>query len=71
VQRGRSAGARGSDRALDFVHPVGEVLQNLDAAVEIDDLRDVLLAQLPGKPHGRLLRELHAVLHARAGVNQQ
>ena len=60
VERRRPAGRRLPDRLLELARVVGEGLQHDDAAVEVDDLGQVLRPQPPGEADGRFLRRLAA-----------
>jgi hypothetical protein len=71
VQRGGAAGRSCPNGALEIGDLVGEAKLDLDAAVEVHDLCQVLLANSPREANGRILRVLHALIHARAGVDQQ
>ena len=71
VHRRRSAGRRPPDRLLELVDVVRERLQDDHAAVEVDDLGQVLRPQPPGEPDRRFLRGRQPRLHAGAGVDQQ
>ena len=50
---------------------VGEPLDDLDAAVEVHDLREILLADALGEADRGVLRDQQPLLHARARVDQQ
>jgi hypothetical protein len=49
---------------------VREALDDLDLAVEVDDLREVLRLEPPGEPAGGSLSDWQAIFHARTGVEQ-
>jgi len=71
VQRGGAAGRCLLDRRLELALVRGESLPDLDAAVEVDDLREVGRLQAPDEVDRGGLQRLQLVFHARAAVEQQ
>ena len=71
VERGRPAGRRLLDRRLELGRAVGEVLQHDDAAVEVDDLGEILRAEPLGEADRGFLRRRQLGVHAGARVEQQ
>ena len=71
VERGGPARRRRADRRLERGLVVGERLDDLDAAVEVHDLGQVLLADPLREAHGGVLRDEQPLLHAGARVDEE
>src|SRR5215203_258080 len=70
VQRGGSAGVRAANGGLEVRDVIREALDHLNAAVEVDDLREVLRAEPPDEADRGFLRGVEFALHAGARVQQ-
>jgi hypothetical protein len=71
VEGGRAAGRRLLDRRLELSRAVREVLQDDDAAIEVDHLGEILRPKPLRKADRGFLRRRQLGVHTGAGVEQQ
>jgi hypothetical protein len=70
VERGGAVGRGAPDRRFERLGVVGEVLENIDPAAELDHFRDIVRFEPSGETDGRLLCRPHPPFHAVAGVEE-